>query len=505
MTYIKGNNLMPYPYYDTTVTRNGITFTDNRDGSITVNGTATRQAYFYLTEPNSTLLTLKTGELISFGKGDNDTIRMGIAVMPSGLTANQYKATNTTLTYSAVNETQITQVYLVVDPDIVCDNVVVWPMLNMGTTVKPFDNGIIKLKFRQVGYSLPEEYQAVEYIYTLPNAYIDLDFIPTKNTEIKMKYAKNGNYAGTNSFLFCARQDLGVNPQFSLGVLFAPGFSGYRFDWGSNQFYFDTDATVAHQVYDLWVKKNEIYIDNKLLFSAPEWISGDGIASGSIRLFTTKSTPQSYSHWKIYAVKITENGVVQYNMIPCVRKSDSTAGLYDLISNRFFSSNGTDAFSAGAEINVSPKKVNVAAPARNPKNLLPLPYYQGNNYTTNGITFTVDEDGVMTANGTSTAAAYFRLLNYYSDVLKPNTTYTLSGNMDPTHCMIYVLIAKDGSWVKEFYNRDKSCTFTVEEGYDYTIQAHVSPNSTIENVKFRPVLNEGSTAEPYFVPKSTIK
>lgn len=41
-----GKNLLPYPYVDTTKTENGITFTDNGDGTITVNGTATAGTFF---------------------------------------------------------------------------------------------------------------------------------------------------------------------------------------------------------------------------------------------------------------------------------------------------------------------------------------------------------------------------------------------------------------------------------------------------------------------------
>lgn len=39
-------NLLPYPYKNTTTTINGITFTDNGDGTITANGTATELALF---------------------------------------------------------------------------------------------------------------------------------------------------------------------------------------------------------------------------------------------------------------------------------------------------------------------------------------------------------------------------------------------------------------------------------------------------------------------------
>lgn len=49
---VYGKNLIPYPYINTTQTINGITFTDNGDGSITVNGTATANAYFVLTALN---------------------------------------------------------------------------------------------------------------------------------------------------------------------------------------------------------------------------------------------------------------------------------------------------------------------------------------------------------------------------------------------------------------------------------------------------------------------
>lgn len=43
-----GANLLPYPYSETSITRNGLTFTVNDDGSVTVNGTATVNTGFTL-------------------------------------------------------------------------------------------------------------------------------------------------------------------------------------------------------------------------------------------------------------------------------------------------------------------------------------------------------------------------------------------------------------------------------------------------------------------------
>lgn len=48
----EGRQLIQYPYKDTTKTTNGVTFTDNGDGSITINGTATGLAYFYVFNQN---------------------------------------------------------------------------------------------------------------------------------------------------------------------------------------------------------------------------------------------------------------------------------------------------------------------------------------------------------------------------------------------------------------------------------------------------------------------
>ena len=45
-----GKNLISYPYTDTTKTENGITFTDNGDGSVTVDGTTTATAYFSISD-----------------------------------------------------------------------------------------------------------------------------------------------------------------------------------------------------------------------------------------------------------------------------------------------------------------------------------------------------------------------------------------------------------------------------------------------------------------------
>ena len=58
---VSGKNLIRYPYRDNTKTVSGVTFTDNGDGSITVNGTATNLAMF-------SLVSFTSDEIINYKK-----------------------------------------------------------------------------------------------------------------------------------------------------------------------------------------------------------------------------------------------------------------------------------------------------------------------------------------------------------------------------------------------------------------------------------------------------
>lgn len=58
-------NILPYPYYDTTKTSNGITYTDNGDGSVSASGTATAQYTSFVLAKN---LNLTPGKAYIFNR-----------------------------------------------------------------------------------------------------------------------------------------------------------------------------------------------------------------------------------------------------------------------------------------------------------------------------------------------------------------------------------------------------------------------------------------------------
>ena len=65
------------------------------------------------------------------------------------------------------------------------------------------------------------------------------------------------------------------------------------------------------------------------------------------------------------------------------------------------------AYEPSIESNVNLKKEIDKTSTFQGQNLIPYPYYRPDSYTNNGITWTVNEDGSVTANGTATATAHY--------------------------------------------------------------------------------------------------
>lgn len=67
---VQGKNLLPYPYTQTTLTHNGIAFTDNGDGSIRAVGTSTDYSYFnFVTPAKPFKAVIGTTYTVSGGRG----------------------------------------------------------------------------------------------------------------------------------------------------------------------------------------------------------------------------------------------------------------------------------------------------------------------------------------------------------------------------------------------------------------------------------------------------
>ena len=124
-----GANILPYPYHHKTRTHNGITFTDNGDGTVTVNGTSTGVAVFSFSENNPSLL--KIGKTYSIS-GETSPIQIGALFANVGWYRNMFTITEEML--------QATDIYVEIRIPIgnTIENVTVYPMLNVGSTPAPY-------------------------------------------------------------------------------------------------------------------------------------------------------------------------------------------------------------------------------------------------------------------------------------------------------------------------------------------------------------------------------
>lgn len=140
MTY-KCNNLLPYPYYQINITRNGITFTDNGDGSITLNGKAEGNAVCYL-HTNTKLNTLVAGKTY-IPSLSNPAVNGSVILMCNYTDAAEGVQKNFTTSQKGAGVYPSTSngdfIYLLVLPDTVLDNVTVYPMINEGSAALPFE------------------------------------------------------------------------------------------------------------------------------------------------------------------------------------------------------------------------------------------------------------------------------------------------------------------------------------------------------------------------------
>lgn len=127
------------------------------------------------------------------------------------------------------------------------------------------------------------------------------------------------------------------------------------------------------------------------------------------------------------------------------------------------------------------------------KNLIPYPYADTTK-TLNGITFTVNSDGSVTANGTATVQAYFRLQQSFS--LKKGQ-YFFSGCPTGGAGGTYSLYLSTSDY--KFYKPDigNGISINAEDDKIVSIVINIAKNTTVENLVFKPRLELGSTATAY--------
>lgn len=130
------------------------------------------------------------------------------------------------------------------------------------------------------------------------------------------------------------------------------------------------------------------------------------------------------------------------------------------------------------------------------RNLIPFPY-NTDSKTEKGITFTVNENGTVTINGTATEEGNFYLISPWAvnpNYISVNGTYTLSGISGGRENTYYLQIYVDGSSKGVVYTNH--LTFTAS-GTVNQFSFFYKAGAVFNNFVISPMLNEGTTALPY--------
>lgn len=130
------------------------------------------------------------------------------------------------------------------------------------------------------------------------------------------------------------------------------------------------------------------------------------------------------------------------------------------------------------------------------RNLIPFPTKE---YSANGVTFTPQEDGSILVNGTATDYTAYELIKQGGAKgfsLSKDKTYTLSGCPSGGAYETFGLRIQDLTYYQTFADYGNGDT-RVASYTDYYCFILIKEGTTVNNLVFKPMLNEGSTALPY--------
>lgn len=168
------------------------------------------------------------------------------------------------------------------------------------------------------------------------------------------------------------------------------------------------------------------------------------------------------------------------------------------------------AYEPSIESNVNLKKEIDKTSTQQGQNLIPYPYYRPDSCTNNGITWTVNEDGSVTANGTASKEAPYSLIYPYNlstmKSLQLGNTYIISdGLTDEQHTNVgYMQLVRydknnPTNWKYGVSSVKGTEIYTAndENTLQYGIRLIIRNGATANNITFKPMLEVGTMSHEY--------
>ena len=184
----------------------------------------------------------------------------------------------------------------------------------------------------------------------LPSAYQEVEYI---KSEGKTQWINTGYYPKLDKTKVVADaiKDVGYS-------IFGSGSSGFTFTGSATHYaYYNGSQINTATTYTnrhLWIMdKNKLYIDG---VSYGTYTLSTKVCTNPLGIFgriksTSPITCGDRGNHTLYSLKIYEDDKLVMHFIPCYRKSDSVIGLYDIITQTFFTNQGTGTFTKGDNVN----------------------------------------------------------------------------------------------------------------------------------------------------------
>ena len=272
------------------------------------------------------------------------------------------------------------------------------------------------------GKILPREYQRVEYIESTGTQYIDTGFIPSASTVLDTTSQFMADYTNPPVTRVSGistgegRLGFGHAKSFETGYfVFTVGYANV-----GTTVSFDTNKHRFRIKYAEYASIDDYVVTFGVVF--------EGKYSVPIFAAITKNGIDYFCDMRLYDYKLYDGEEIKRDFIPCYRKSDNVIGLYDLVTETFYTNQGTGVFLKGEDISISPNQpqnIDVISNAEltfRGANLLNPQLYRKTNYVYQGIGLKGQGDEIVMT-GTALASVYNSILS------TPDKTVALPDNM----------------------------------------------------------------------------
>lgn len=205
-----------------------------------------------------------------------------------------------------------------------------------------------KINNMHIFYDYPNMYDTeIEYLESTGTQWIDTDYKPNQNTQLKITYSIN-TITSDASMPFGVR-DAGNATDGKNGIFRTHGTNTNRIAFGNGS---STNVNISgyntsNTIYEVYLNKRYVYIDGNLVTTITNTTWSN---SRSIYLFGA-STAGSFTFgvpMKIYSCKIWDNDTLVRDYIPV--KKNNIGYLFDKVSGQLYGDAGGGNFVCGPDI-----------------------------------------------------------------------------------------------------------------------------------------------------------